>query len=91
VRLQAAARNNRRIAGIAAGATVGEMALLEGGQRSATVVCDEGASSYELGVAAFETIMREHPQIARKLFTYFTRLLVQRVRLQQQELRTLMA
>ena len=92
VRLQAAAQNDRRIAGMAAGATVGEMALLEGGQkRSATVICDEDVSSYELGLPAFETIMRDHPQIARKLFTYFTRDLVQRVRLLHQDLRTLMA
>jgi SulP family sulfate permease len=92
VRLQAATANDRRIAGVGAGTTVGEMALFEGGRkRAATVVCDEDVSSYELDLTAFETIVLEHPQIARKLFTYFARVLVGRVRMLHQDLRTLIA
>jgi CRP-like cAMP-binding protein/anti-anti-sigma regulatory factor len=82
-------RDGRRIASMAAGTTVGEMAVLEGGQRSATVVCDENVSCYELSRAAFDTIQRDHPQVARKLFTYFAREMVQRVRVLHQDLRTL--
>ncbi len=90
VRLNAAAQSERRISSMAAGTTVGEMGLLEGNRRrSATVVCDEDVSSYELDRPAFETILRDHPQIARKLFSYFTRDLVQRLRMLHEDLRTL--
>jgi sulfate permease, SulP family len=54
-------QETRRIAGIAAGTTVGEMALLEMGQRSATVTADSDVSSYELTKAASDTLCRRHP------------------------------
>jgi len=56
VRLRAAAPHaTRRIASMGPGTTVGDMALLEGGRRSATVVADEEVFSYELSRAALET------------------------------------
>ncbi len=89
VRLRATGQNERRIASMAAGTTVGEMSLIEGGRRSATVVCDEDVSGYELSRSAFETIVNDHPHIARKLFTHFTRDLAQRLRELHADLRML--
>ena len=61
----------RRIAGMGAGTTVGEMALLEGGKRSSTIVCDEAVEAYDLLRSDFDTIQRDHPEVARKLYGYF--------------------
>jgi CRP-like cAMP-binding protein/anti-anti-sigma regulatory factor len=76
-----------RIASLAAGTTVGEMALLETGLRSATVTADEEVSSYELGRDAFDIILRDHPRIAQKLLSYFAREMARRLRLSDRDLR----
>ena len=90
VRLKSAGGGEtRRIASMGAGTTVGEMALLEAGKRSASVACDEAVECYELSSAAFEAILREHPLLARKLFTYFARAMVQRLRVLNEDLRAL--
>ncbi|MGP0091609.1 MAG: SulP family inorganic anion transporter [Xanthobacteraceae bacterium] len=78
----------RRIASMSAGTTVGEMALLEGGRRAATVVCDEEVSTYELTRETFDNVLRSHPQIARKLLMYFAQEMSQRLRVLHQDLRT---
>src|SRR3974377_2297455 len=55
----------RRIASLAAGTTVGEMALLqESVQRSATVSANEDVSAYELSRTTFESILNRHPTMA---------------------------
>jgi SulP family sulfate permease len=76
-----------RVSSVGAGMTVGEMSLFDGGPRSATVVCDEEVEGYELTRAAFDQLVEQHPQIARKLFSYFTRELAQRVRVLNRDLR----
>jgi sulfate permease, SulP family len=76
-----------RVSNVGAGMTVGEMSLLDGGLRSATVVCDEDVESYELTRAGFDQLVERHPPLARKLFNYFTRQLIQRVRLLTLDLR----
>jgi CRP-like cAMP-binding protein len=53
------------------------------------VVCDEGVECYELSRAAFEAILRDHPLLARKLYTYFAREMAQRVRVLNDDLRAL--
>ena len=80
-------QETRRIAGIAAGTTVGEMALLEMGQRSATVTADSGVSSYELTKAAFDTLCCTHPAIALKIFAYFAHEMSYRLRILHRDLR----
>jgi len=85
----ASASDPHRIASMGAGRTVGEMALLEGGKRAATVVCDEDVAAYELSRATFDAILRDHPPLARKLYTYFAREMVQRIRVLHQDLRAL--
>jgi sulfate permease, SulP family len=90
VRLDMGNRNDtRRIASIGPGTTVGEMALLEGGTRSATVVCDDDVASYELSRASFDALLRDHPLLARKLYTYFAQQMVQRIRILHGDLRAL--
>src|SRR5581483_2854756 len=86
IRLQAEG-GARRIASIAAGATVGEMAMLEGGRRSATVTADGAVSAYELSREAFERLLREHPSLGEKLLTYFAREMTRRLRLLHRDLR----
>ncbi len=87
VRLHAGDRS-RRIASIAAGATVGEMAMLEGIHRSATVTADGEVSAYELSREAFEAILRQHPTLGQKLLGYFAREMTRRLRLLHRDLRS---
>lgn len=44
------------------GAVVGEMSLLTGEPRSATVRAADGALVYEIGQACYEPLLREHPE-----------------------------
>jgi len=76
-----------RIASLARGTVVGELALIEHSKRSATVVADEAVTCYELQRDAYERIFREHPQIANKLLANLARELARRVRRTSDELR----
>jgi anti-anti-sigma regulatory factor len=80
-------RNGRRIAGCATGTTVGEMAVVDGGLRSASVMADDDLVCYELECSAFERVLQDHPAIASKLLTNLARELAQRVRSASEELR----
>lgn len=80
-------QETRRIAGIAAGTTIGEMALLEMGQRSATATADSDVLSYELTKVAFDTLRRRHPEIAWKIFVYFAHEMSYRLRILHRDLR----
>jgi MFS superfamily sulfate permease-like transporter/CRP-like cAMP-binding protein len=82
-----AARGTRRIASCAIGTTVGEMAFIEGGTRSAHVVADEDLACYELARPAYDRILREHPGIANKLLTNLNLELARRLRRTSDELR----
>jgi SulP family sulfate permease len=68
---------------------VGEMGLLDGGRRSATLACDEDVVAYEFNRNAFDLVSRDHPHIAQKLVTYVARELARRIRLLNAELRAL--
>jgi anti-anti-sigma regulatory factor len=76
-----------RIASLARGTIVGELALIEHGKRSATVVADETVTCYELQRDGYERIFRERPQIANKLLINLARELARRVRRTSDELR----
>ena len=60
-------RRSRRIASLGAGTVVGEVAFIERGRRSATIIADEYVECYVLDRSAYSFISREHPQIANKL------------------------
>jgi NTE family protein len=61
VSVQATDGHNTRVARIQAGETVGEMALLAGGTRSATVVALRDTELLRLGRASFERLIQRHP------------------------------
>lgn len=70
----------RRLATFSAGTVFGELALLDGGPRSASVEADEDLVCYVLSEAAFAALGREHPGIALALLTNLGRELSQRLR-----------
>lgn len=57
----------RRIASRTAGTMVGEMALLERGRRSATVVADDPVVAYELDGKYFTELLATSPAIANRI------------------------
>jgi NTE family protein len=61
VSVQATDGRDTRVARIQAGETVGEMALLAGGFRSATVVALRDTELLRLGRASFERLVQRHP------------------------------
>ena len=54
----------KRVASLAPGVVFGEMGLLDGFPRSADVLADEDAVVMKLTRKTFETIRREHPELA---------------------------
>jgi sulfate permease, SulP family len=82
-------RGHRRIASLARGTTIGEMALVEAARRSATIVADEEVVCYELARNGFDRLLAEHPVIATKLLSNLSRELARRLRRTSQDLRSL--
>lgn len=80
-------RGYRRIASLARGTTLGEMALVDLERRSATVVADEPVTCYELQRSGFDTLLIEHPQLATKLLSNLSRELARRLRKTSDDLR----
>ena len=60
-------RNGRRIAGLSAGNYFGEMALLDRGPRTATVITDEPSELIVLGQRQFMSVLDQVPPLAHKL------------------------
>jgi sulfate permease, SulP family len=90
VRLELAdGRGHRRIASLARGTTLGEMALVESSRRSATVVADEPVVCYELPRSGFDRLLADHPVIATKLMGNLSRELARRLRKTSEELRNM--
>jgi len=81
VRLQlAGTRRTTRLITFSAGTVFGELALLDQEVRSATVVADESLVCYALSQDNFNTLAREHPDIAIKLLANLARELAGRLR-----------
>jgi sulfate permease, SulP family len=70
----------RRLASFSAGTVFGEVALLDGEPRSATVSADEDAVCYVLPEDAFHALVGDHHAIAIKLLTNLGRELSRRIR-----------
>jgi len=81
------ARGSRRIASLATGTTVGEMALIENAARSASIIAAEDVECWELDRATYETIMRDHPHIGTQLLTSLFREMSNRLRNTSDQLR----
>ncbi len=60
-------RNGRKIASLAAGDYFGEMALLDRGPRSATVVADGHCELLVIGQREFMSVLDQVPVVAHKL------------------------
>jgi SulP family sulfate permease len=87
VRMALAGRDSVRIASLAMGTVVGEMALLGTGHRSATVVADNDVLCLELGEKDIRALLDEHPRIAGKILRNFAREMARRVRTTSEYLR----
>jgi len=62
-------KNGRRIARLGAGSIVGELALLDNGPRTASVVCDTDVDVFVLDQRHFQKVLDEIPTLTRKLLT----------------------
>jgi anti-anti-sigma regulatory factor len=69
-----------RLVTFAAGAVLGELALLDRGPRSATITVDEDLTGFSLSEASFAVLCREQPDIAIKLLSALGRELSVRIR-----------
>jgi CRP-like cAMP-binding protein/anti-anti-sigma regulatory factor len=81
------ARGSRRIASLATGTTVGEMALIENAARSASIIATDSVECWELNRATYETIIRDYPHVAAKLLTNLIREMARRIRNTSEQLR----
>lgn len=87
VRITTETGEERRIAGLGRGTTVGEMALVESGPRSATIVADEEVACFELSRAGFDTLLNDHPVLASRILGNLAREFARRLRRTSQDLR----
>lgn len=86
VSIRANETSSRRIIALGPGTTVGEMALIEGGVRSATAIADEAVEAQLLTEASFAALLRDHPRLANRMMHNLARELVRRLRNATQEL-----
>ncbi len=63
----------KRIACIGPGLTFGEMALLDGGPRSADVIADEGVICYGMAVEAVRELSVDHPNVLATILANLSR------------------
>jgi CRP/FNR family transcriptional regulator, cyclic AMP receptor protein len=77
-------RGHRRIASIAAGSVIGELAFFDGEARSALVRAVTPAALAELSPAEFDALAMANPDLARRLLFDLGRILAQRLRTVQQ-------
>lgn len=79
-RLDQASGGDIRLATFAPGTFFGELAILDAGPRSATVIADDDVGCYVLSEAQFAALMRDVPLIAMKLLANLGRELSGRLR-----------
>jgi MFS superfamily sulfate permease-like transporter len=80
-------RGSRRITSLTRGTVFGEMALIEGAPRSASIVADEDVACYELSGADFAVLLRDKPSIAATVMRNTARELARRLRRTSEDLR----
>ncbi len=79
----------RRVASIGPGQVIGEMALLDGGPRSATAIADGKVMCYAFTVAAITEMSDRHPRIMEKILGSIVHSLSLRLRRANAELQAL--
>lgn len=80
IRTQGQNGRKRRVASIGPGLSFGEMALLDGGKRSADIVADERVICYGLAVQQLQELAAEHPNIMITILGNLTREFSERLR-----------
>jgi SulP family sulfate permease len=60
--------------------TIGEMGLITGRQRSATILAEEDSILYELKREAFDRLNRDNPALSQALLTYIISVMAERLR-----------
>ncbi|MET0547154.1 MAG: glutaminase A, partial [Caulobacterales bacterium] len=78
-----------RISSIGPGQSFGEMALLDGGKRSADVVADQKVVCYGFSVEELQEISRTTPSVLITILSNINRDMTERLRLANNEIRTL--
>jgi glutaminase len=76
----------KRVASIGPGLTFGEMALLDGGKRSADIVANERVICYGLGVEELQDLATEHPNVMITILSNLTREFSERLRHANEEI-----
>ncbi len=79
----------QRLSTLTPGLAFGDLALLDGGTRSADVIADEPTLCYVLPTAKLDTLARSHPEIQSKLIFNIGRELSARLRRADAEIRAL--
>ena len=82
-------RAQERVASIGPGLSFGEMALLDGGKRSADIVADERVVCYGLAVEQLHELGAQHPSIMVTILGNLTREFSERLRHANEEIRAL--
>jgi glutaminase len=80
---------HKRVASIGPGLTFGEMALLDGGTRSADVIANEKVICYGLGVEELRDLAEEHPNVMITILGNLTREFSERLRHANEEISVL--
>jgi CRP-like cAMP-binding protein len=83
------AGKTRRLATMGPGATFGEMAIIDGERRSATIAVDEDATCLVLPTKDLEALNDEFPKLGATLYRNLTRSLSRRLREAHEEIRAL--
>ena len=87
IRLASGRRAPIRLANLIPGVVFGEMAMLEGQQRSADAIADGDIVVYKMTNADFQTVLTGNPALAAKLVGNIAREIAARLRVTNNELR----
>lgn len=80
---------SHRLLTVGAGAALGEISMLDGGPRSATIVAEEPSEVRALGFAALADIGAAHPGVSATLYRNLARMLASRLRRATEQVRSL--
>ncbi|HEU4475180.1 MAG TPA: glutaminase A [Methyloceanibacter sp.] len=86
IRVPGQGERKKRVASIGPGLSFGEMALLDGGKRSADIVADERVICYGLRVEQLHELAEEHPNIMIAILGNLTREFSERLRHANEEI-----
>ena len=86
IRVPGQGERRKRVASIGPGLSFGEMALLDGGKRSADIVADERVICYGLRVEQLQELTAEHPNIMIAILSNLTREFSERLRHANEEI-----